>query len=187
VLLRFGSTGFQARSLNGQRRPETIPPKKSATRHQSAQKTRFGVCLQGLRASSDIAPPEVNKTKRLSCKSRVLRGFLVLDVSSRYQIEICFRAGNGHHFRKRLTYTAAASCRSLTLSHGVEPWIEIGGVETKVTAYFPVLTIGDETYDFSHLEPFNFKVSSQLAKRDLRIIVSVRAMRWRNIRPVSQS
>jgi len=37
ALLRSGSTGFQARSLNGQRRAETIPSKKSVTRRQSAQ------------------------------------------------------------------------------------------------------------------------------------------------------
>ena len=38
MLLRCDPAGFQARSLNAQRRPETIPSKKSATRRQSAQK-----------------------------------------------------------------------------------------------------------------------------------------------------
>jgi hypothetical protein len=45
-------------------------------------------------------------------------------------------------------------------------------METEVTAYFPALTIGAQTYDFAHLEPFNFSISSQLAKRDLRVHVT---------------
>ncbi|WP_338583507.1 hypothetical protein [Pseudomonas sp. MAG733B] len=45
-------------------------------------------------------------------------------------------------------------------------------METEVTAYFPALTIGDQTYDFAHLEPFNLMIASQLAKRDLRVHVT---------------
>lgn len=41
-----------------------------------------------------------------------------------------------------------------------------------MTAYFPALTIGGQTYDFSHLEPFKFTIASQLAKRDLRVHVT---------------
>ncbi|WP_339500901.1 hypothetical protein [Pseudomonas silesiensis] len=43
---------------------------------------------------------------------------------------------------------------------------------TEVTAYFPVLIIGDQTYDFAHLEPFTFTIASQLAGRDLRVHVT---------------
>ncbi|VVO33979.1 hypothetical protein [Pseudomonas fluorescens] len=45
-------------------------------------------------------------------------------------------------------------------------------METEVTAYFPVLIIGDQTYDFAHLEPFTFTIASQLAGRDLRVHVT---------------
>ncbi|HEF4763171.1 TPA: hypothetical protein SAN82_005649 [Pseudomonas putida] len=38
--------------------------------------------------------------------------------------------------------------------------------------YFSPLAIGGELIDFSHLEPFTFVVSSQLAKRDLRVHVT---------------
>lgn len=41
-----------------------------------------------------------------------------------------------------------------------------------MTAYFPALTIGNQTYDFAHLEPFKFKIASQLARRDLRVHVT---------------
>lgn len=41
-----------------------------------------------------------------------------------------------------------------------------------MTAYFPALTIDGVTYDFAHLDPFTFKVTSQLAKRDLRVHVT---------------
>jgi len=41
-----------------------------------------------------------------------------------------------------------------------------------VTAYFPALTIGGQTYDFSHLEPFTFAIQSQLAKRELQVHVT---------------
>ena len=41
-----------------------------------------------------------------------------------------------------------------------------------MTAYFLPLTIGHYTYSFAHLEPFNFKIASQLAKRDLRVHVT---------------
>jgi hypothetical protein len=45
-------------------------------------------------------------------------------------------------------------------------------METEVTAYFSALTISNQTYDFVHLEPFKFKIASQLAKRDLRVHVT---------------
>jgi len=45
-------------------------------------------------------------------------------------------------------------------------------MEAEVTAYFPALAIGGQTYDFTHLEPFTFTISSQLAKRDLRVHVT---------------
>jgi hypothetical protein len=45
-------------------------------------------------------------------------------------------------------------------------------METEVTAYFPALTIGDQTYDFAHLEPFTFMIQSQLARLDLRVHVT---------------
>lgn len=45
-------------------------------------------------------------------------------------------------------------------------------METEVTAYFPALTISNQTYDFVHLEPFKFTIVSQLAKRDLRVHVT---------------
>ncbi|WP_248744162.1 MULTISPECIES: hypothetical protein [unclassified Pseudomonas] len=41
-----------------------------------------------------------------------------------------------------------------------------------MTAYFPALTIGGQTYDFSHLEPFTFAIPSELAKRELRVHVT---------------
>lgn len=41
-----------------------------------------------------------------------------------------------------------------------------------MTAYFPALTIGDQTYDFAHLEPFYFSFYSELAKRELRVHVT---------------
>lgn len=41
-----------------------------------------------------------------------------------------------------------------------------------MTAYFPTLTIGNQTYDFAHLEPFNIMIASQLAKRDLSVHVT---------------
>jgi len=41
-----------------------------------------------------------------------------------------------------------------------------------VAAYFQALAIGGQTYDFAHLEPFTFTISSQLAKRDLRVHVT---------------
>ena len=41
-----------------------------------------------------------------------------------------------------------------------------------MTAYFSALTIGGQTYDFTHLEPFTFTITSQLAKRDLRVHVT---------------
>jgi len=41
-----------------------------------------------------------------------------------------------------------------------------------VTAYFPTLAIGGQTYDFAHLEPFTFTITSELAKRDLRVHVT---------------
>ncbi|MHC8347488.1 hypothetical protein [Pseudomonas sp. RT6P73] len=45
-------------------------------------------------------------------------------------------------------------------------------METEVTAYFPTLTISSQTYDFAHLEPFKFTITSQMAKRDLRVHVT---------------
>lgn len=48
----------------------------------------------------------------------------------------------------------------------------MGGMEIEVNSYFPALTIRDQIYDFAHLEPFNFNVASQLAKRDLRVRVT---------------
>lgn len=42
----------------------------------------------------------------------------------------------------------------------------------RVMSYFSSLSIGAETYDFSHLEPFTFVVKSQLARRDLRVHVT---------------
>lgn len=45
-------------------------------------------------------------------------------------------------------------------------------METEVTAYFPALTIGDQIYDFAHLEPFNFTIASQLVKRELHVHVT---------------
>ncbi|KAB2514158.1 hypothetical protein F8N49_27785 [Pseudomonas sp. GXM4] len=44
-----------------------------------------------------------------------------------------------------------------------------------MTAYFLPLTIGGQTYDFSHLEPFTFTIPSQLAKRDLNVHVTFSA------------
>ncbi|MCM2377867.1 hypothetical protein [Pseudomonas marginalis] len=41
-----------------------------------------------------------------------------------------------------------------------------------MTAYFPELTIGGQTYSFPHLEPFTFTIPSQLARRDLRVHVT---------------
>lgn len=41
-----------------------------------------------------------------------------------------------------------------------------------MTAYFLPLTIGRHTYSFAHLEPFSFKLASELAKRDLRVHVT---------------
>ena len=41
-----------------------------------------------------------------------------------------------------------------------------------MTAYFPALTIGGQTYSFAHLEPFTFTIASTLAKRDLRVHVT---------------
>lgn len=48
----------------------------------------------------------------------------------------------------------------------------LAGTETKVTAYFPPLTIGGQTYDFAHLEPFTFRFFSELAKRELSVHVT---------------
>jgi hypothetical protein len=45
-------------------------------------------------------------------------------------------------------------------------------METEVTAYFSALTISSQTFDFTHLEPFNFTITSQLAKRDLSVHVT---------------
>ncbi|WP_260963074.1 hypothetical protein [Pseudomonas citri] len=41
-----------------------------------------------------------------------------------------------------------------------------------MTAYFPPLTIGSQTYDFAHLEPFTFSVQSALAGRELSVHVT---------------
>ncbi|SFL31577.1 hypothetical protein [Pseudomonas sp. NFACC46-3] len=41
-----------------------------------------------------------------------------------------------------------------------------------MTAYFPRLTIGGQTYDFAHLEPFTFTVQSDLVGRKLSVHVT---------------
>jgi ribosomal protein L31 len=38
--------------------------------------------------------------------------------------------------------------------------------------YFKPVVIGDQTYDLSHLNPFNFEFQSNLAKRKIRVNVS---------------
>lgn len=38
-----------------------------------------------------------------------------------------------------------------------------------MTTYFPSLSIGDQTYNFDHLEPFGFSFFSEMAKRELRV------------------
>lgn len=40
------------------------------------------------------------------------------------------------------------------------------------TPYFPPIVIGEDSYDLSHLEPFNFVFKSNIANRTIRVNVS---------------
>lgn len=64
ALLGLIPPGYQARSLNGSATSGEYPVKKQRNSAASRLNVRFGVCLQGPEASSDIAKLEVNGTKR---------------------------------------------------------------------------------------------------------------------------
>ena len=57
------SPGYHTRSLNGQRRPESIPSKKSATRHQSAQTRDSEFAYKVCGCHPILRHLEINKTK----------------------------------------------------------------------------------------------------------------------------
>ena len=58
------SPGYHTRSLNGSATSGEYPVEKQRNRAAQRPNKSFGVCLQGLWASSDIARLEVNDTKR---------------------------------------------------------------------------------------------------------------------------
>ena len=64
--LALGSPGYHTRSLNGSATSGEYLVKKQRNRAAKRPNTSFGVCLQGLWASSDIEKLEVNDTKRLT-------------------------------------------------------------------------------------------------------------------------
>ena len=64
ALLHFALPGYHTRSLHLQRRPESIPSKKSATRHQSAQAHDSEFAYKVCGRHPILRHLKVNETKR---------------------------------------------------------------------------------------------------------------------------